>query len=59
MQARKPATAKAQMKGRCLVLTGYQFKTGMTNSPVKGEIKTKKNNDINYWILAFASMTRR
>ena len=27
-------------------------------SPVKGEIETKKNDDINYWILAFASMTR-
>jgi len=26
--------------------------------PVKGEIETKKNDDINYWILAFASMTR-
>ncbi|MCH8078290.1 MAG: hypothetical protein IIA06_00745 [Proteobacteria bacterium] len=25
----------------------------------RGEIETKKNDDINYWILAFASMTKR
>jgi len=25
----------------------------------KAKQKTKKNKDINYWILAFASMTRR
>ena len=42
----------------CLVLTGYRFKTGMTNSPRRAKPKTKKNDDINYWLLAFASMTR-